>query len=133
MKLTLLACPDDLIAAAKMALDLAARASPSPWNACHNGECSCKQVWSGADYPIASLECGEWGDSYPTARLVDAEDGIPGTKVIDAYMERMACGIIPEHYAQGDAQFIAFARTALPFLAREVLRLSAAVDAEVAS
>jgi hypothetical protein len=137
-----LACPSDPIEAAKMALDLVAQASPGPWNVCHDGECSCKTVWSGADYPIASLECGEWGDEYPEWRVMDADDPayqrrhhgrpwegetLPGTKVIDAYMERYAYGHIPEHYARGDARFIVFARMALPFLAAEVLRLSAAL------
>jgi hypothetical protein len=130
-----LACPADPVVAAKMALDLVSSASPGPWTVCHDGECSCKQVWSGADHPIASLECGEWGDEYPAWRTLNADDPddaehLPGTKVIDAYVERITYGEIPEHYARGDARFIVFARMALPFLAAEVLRLSEIVAAK---
>lgn len=49
--------------------------TPGPWKACHNGECTCGQVWSmPADCPVftvlengtgqvVGLACNEWGDA----------------------------------------------------------------------
>lgn len=119
-----------LVEVARKAVELASAASPGPWHACHDGECSCKTVWSGAEYPIASLECGEWGDQYPALRFVEPDVPIrelPGTLVAKAYLERFAYGSIPEELATADARFIVFARMALPMLAQEVLRLKAPV------
>ena len=110
---------------ARAALELASSASPAPWRACKDGACSCKNVWSvGADYPIAALNHGEWGDEYEAYRVVDIEDDLPGSKAIEPYIERIAYGFISDSYATADARFIAFARTALPALAAEVLRLA---------
>lgn len=37
--------------------------TPGPWTACHEGKCSCGQVWSKtADHPVATVTRGEWGD-----------------------------------------------------------------------
>mgnify|MGYP001612566934 FL=1 len=38
--------------------------TPGPWRACHNGECTCGQIWSiSADHPVATAIIGEWGDN----------------------------------------------------------------------
>lgn len=110
--------PTDPVEAAKMALALAERASAGPWHACHNGECSCKQVWT-AEYPVAAVTHGEWGDEYPAIRHVEGR-GMSGTTA-EAYMEMMTYGSVYDHVAKANAQLIAFARTALPILAAAVL------------
>lgn len=123
--------PTDPVEIARHALELLAVASPGPWNACKDGRCSCLTLWSGAEYPIAQLNSGEWGDEYPVAELVDAHEGLfdlvnggllPGTKAIVARHEFMPYGAIPEGYPQADLRLIAFARSALEVLAREVLK-----------
>ena len=44
--------------------------TPGPWSSCQNGRCSCGIIWGGGDYPVAEVQSGEWGDSYPALRLV---------------------------------------------------------------
>lgn len=79
--------------------------TPGPWMACDNGKCSCKVV-SCADFPIARITCGEWGDDYPSLRLV-------GTSSLDikaeAFMERIAYGTVSEEMATANARLIAAA------------------------
>jgi len=116
--------PTDPVEAANMAIDLAEKATAGPWNACHNGECSCKAVWF-ADHPVAEITSGEWGDSYPAIRHAEGDGhGMYGTTV-EAYLERITYGNVNKETAAANARLIAFARTALPLLAREVLRLHA--------
>ena len=43
--------------------------TPLPWRACNDGECSCLQIWC-KDHPIAEVISGDWGDDYPSIRLV---------------------------------------------------------------
>lgn len=69
------------------------KATPGPWRACHEGKCSCGQIWSQqVDAPVADVTRGEWGDP-----------GLP-------------YGQIPNHYAEANADFIAHARTDIPAL-----------------
>lgn len=76
--------------------------SPLPWRACNDGKCSCKQIWC-SDYPIAFVNSGDWGDDYPSIRLV-------GESSLDlkaeAYMEQCTYGHIPEELALANIKFI---------------------------
>ena len=88
---------------------LASAASPGPWEACGDdrGGCKCGQVWSKiADHPVAVVERGEWGDTYPAIRLTS--DGLHGTQA-EAYLERIPYGEIPEGKSQANMLFIAAA------------------------
>lgn len=79
--------------------------SPTPWKACHNGNCRCKQIWSKpADHPVVVVESGEWGDSYPDIRLVKGKTFLE-TRA-EAYIEKMPYGEIPEEVAAANARFI---------------------------
>ena len=69
-----------------------------PWHSCHKGKCKCKMVWSAeADHPVAKVEAGEWGDTYPVIK-----DG-------KAIMESIPYGEISEVTAQANANLIAAA------------------------
>ena len=89
------------------------KATPGPWKACADGECQCRQTWSTqADMPVVTMrgECvgtvnAEWGDG-------------PG----------MIYGEVPEEYQRANAHFIAHARTDIPALLAEVLRLKRQVN-----
>ena len=76
--------------------------TPLPWRACNDGECSCLQIWC-KDHPIAEVISGDWGDDYPSIRLV-------GESSLDlkaeAYMEQCTYGHIPEEVAKANIQFI---------------------------
>lgn len=115
--------PSDPIACAKMALKLAAAATVGPWNACHSGKCSCKQVWT-ADHPIAKIENGEWGDEWPSIRLT-GETSMD--KRAEAYMEKFAYGSIPDTEATANARLVAFSRTAIVILANAILGKTSSV------
>lgn len=80
--------------------------TPGPWSLCgsERGVCQCFTVSCG-DHPIAHVEHGTWGDSYPAIRQK------PGTNKLDleyeAYMECIDYGSIDEEYAKGNARLIA--------------------------
>ena len=79
-----------------------------PWEACHDGECRCKQVWSRtADHPVAKVLAGEWGDEYPSLRFIDGSCEKSIAPKIEAYTEFMAYGEIPEEQAVANAKLIA--------------------------
>lgn len=113
--------PSDPLQLAQMALALDAKAAAGPWNACHDGECPCKQVWH-SDFPVAEVTHGDWGDEYPAMRFAE-NGGLHGTTV-EAFMEKMVYGSVGKELATANAQFIALARTALPILARTILAMS---------
>jgi len=79
------------------------RFTPGPWYSCHNGDCKCNQIWSN-DYPVAVVESGEWGDKYPSLRLVG--DNSFNQKA-EAYMERIPYGKIEEETARANKALIA--------------------------
>lgn len=85
--------------------------SPGPWEACHDGECSCGFIWSRtADHPVAKVESGEWGDDYPAVKITPSEGGLTGTHFeVQAYMEQIAYGRIDPEVAQQNALLIAMA------------------------
>jgi hypothetical protein len=78
--------------------------TPGPWNTCNGGNCSCFMV-SGEDHPIATIEHGEWGDEYPSIRLV----GPSLDRKAEAYMDRIGYGNIPEEEAKANARLISSA------------------------
>lgn len=78
--------------------------TPGPWRACNNGECSCKVVgWK--DHPVAKVFSGEWGDEFPSIRLVGGSLELKA----EPYMERFAYGTIPEDEAKANARLISAA------------------------
>jgi hypothetical protein len=83
-----------------------------PWKTCHNGKCRCKQIWSEtADHPVATIEAGEWGDTYPAI-----------SKEGKAVIESIPYGEISEETAEANANLIAAAPELLEALERcEVL------------
>ena len=72
------------------------------WNTCQEGKCSCKSIWSD-HYPVAKVLTGEWGDEYPSIRLVG--DSSLDLKA-EAYMEMIAYGTIAEETAIANACII---------------------------
>lgn len=82
--------------------------TPGPWDV-HDGvrtSCKCLSV-SGASHPIATVERGEWGDSYPSVRRMKDTGSIEGK--FEAYIERIPYGEIPESEAVANARLIAAA------------------------
>jgi len=105
--------------------ELAGKATEGPWEACGSkrGGCQCCQVWSTAsDHPVATAEHGEWGDSYPALRVV-RDEGIGEKMTVEAYMEGMVYGEVPEQEGKFNAAFIADSRTTVP-LALEIARIA---------
>jgi hypothetical protein len=63
-----------------------------PWTACKDGKCPCVQVWSEPDdHPIATFVRGDWGDKWPSIRLVEGEGVAPQA---EAFMEQMIYGSV---------------------------------------
>ena len=80
------------------------KATPGPWRACHEGTCSCSQIWSqSADVPVAEITRGEWGDP-----------GLP-------------YGKIPEKIAENNSLFIAHAREDIPKLLSHIKELESQI------
>ena len=99
--------------------------TPGPWKACNGGECSCFIV-SGADYPVAKVVCGKWGDDYPALRLVGPTSL---EQKVEAYMEQITYGEIDPAEAKANALLIAAAprmREALVRIRNGVLGLASA-------
>ena len=91
--------------------------TPGPWEACHDGKCKCKQVWSvTADHPVAVIESGEWGDSHWEAELVDGE-----AKLVWVLMPY---GEIPQEAAEANARLIAAAPDLLEALENFMAKVS---------
>lgn len=88
-----------------------ARHSPGPWRACHEGKCSCGQVWSQtADHPVAVVTRGPWGDTWPSIRVNDAGKGMAGSSLnLEASIERMDYGSVGEAIATANARLISAA------------------------
>jgi hypothetical protein len=79
--------------------------TPGPWTICCDGKCTCKMVGC-SDHPIAKVISGEWGDEYPSVRLV-------GTSSLDikaeGFMEMIGYGSVHEDVATANARLIAAA------------------------
>lgn len=81
------------------------KATPGPWRACHNGTCSCSQVWSqSADVPVAEVTRGVWGDT-----------GLPYVK-------------IPEKIVEANSLFIAHAKEDVPKLLEYIKELGHKIE-----
>lgn len=108
--------------------ELLAKASPLPWVACHKG-CSCGQVWSKtADHPVATAQRGDWGDSTPSLRIVNAQGEPSHAGSIGAYAEPyisvLVYGRLPDDAEKHNSALIAAAVNAVPRL----LALEAALE-----
>lgn len=106
-----------------MALDIEAierraqAATPGPWGACKDGQCTCGQVWF-RDYPVATVIRGDWGDDYPVVEVKPGQTSFdPWT--VDAKMEQITYGHMPPEKAAANATFIAHARQDIPALLAE--------------
>lgn len=94
--------------------------SPLPWHACNNGECSCKQVWI-AEHPVAKVTSGNWGDDYPSIRLIGSSSlGLTA----EPYMEQITYGEVSEKTAVANARLIATAPELYEVLKKLTERLS---------
>ncbi len=82
-------------------------ASPRPWNACKDGECTCGQIWTeSGDHPVADVTRGVWGDTYPALRAIESPtSGMSGTAV-EAYLERIEYGEVGPTIAAANAKLI---------------------------
>lgn len=88
--------------------ELLAKATAQPWSACKDGACTCGQIWC-ADYPVATVERGEWGDSFPAIRLTDDDKA-------EAYLKMRVYGSVHDDTATANAALIVAAVNALPDL-----------------
>ena len=68
-----------------------------PWSVCGCGKCD--QILDSGKRPIASVESGEIGDSYPAIRPVGSSIG----GKYEAYTEFIPYGEIPEKEAEANA------------------------------
>lgn len=84
--------------------------SPEPWKFCGGKRkpldvCGCLTIWSGpGDHPIASMESGEWGDSYPSIRMKEGTGELENQW--EAYMKMESYGEIPEEAAKANVRRI---------------------------
>lgn len=107
-------------------LELAA--TLGPWRACGDdrGGCICGQVWSiTSDHPVAVVEQGEWGDTYPALKT----SGDTFNQHVTAVIEKIAYGHIDPEVAKRNALLIAAARNAIPELLKENAELEAKLEA----
>lgn len=95
-------------------------ATPGEWGLCNDGKCKC-MLLSGEDYPIATFEDGEWGDTYPAIRYCDGR-GLSGTTV-EAYMEIIPYGALPEGMGTANLRLTAALHNTAPELFAELRTL----------
>lgn len=79
--------------------------TPGPWSVCGDGACSCKTVTC-ADYPVAVVTSGEWGDTWPSVKLV-GESSL--SLKAEAFLDKCVYGEVPEETARANARLIAAA------------------------
>ena len=79
----------------------------TPWKLCNRGKCPCLTI-SGKDAPIANVESGEWGDSYPVIKIIsdNKAESVSGELTLKAEMGFSAYGKIPTGTGQANAEFI---------------------------
>ncbi|MDE2106917.1 MAG: hypothetical protein KGL39_57415 [Patescibacteria group bacterium] len=97
--------PDIITEMAGMDKDMTGfKYTQGPWRVCGNGDCSCKTV-SASDHPICKVTSGDWGDSYPSVRIVGHSFSLD--RKAEAYMEQITYGCVDEDVAKGNALLIA--------------------------
>lgn len=89
-------------------LALAKKATPGPWSDC-NPDCNCGQI-SCEHGPIAKVESGDWGDRWPSVRLVSNPNGMG--MIAEPFMDMGVYGHIKPEVARGNAAYIAAANPA---------------------
>lgn len=81
--------------------------SPLPWRGCGEDSekpCKCGMVWSpDGDHPVLTIERGEWGDEWPSLRLVGDSSF---DRKAEAYMEKSAYGNVPDDVADANMHFV---------------------------
>lgn len=97
--------PDTSASALHGAITEAAH-TPGPWSVCgdERGGCKCNTIMS-ENHPIATFERGEWGNEWPSLRVV----GGSLDRTAEPYMEFDAMGEIPDAEALANARLIAAA------------------------
>lgn len=77
--------------------------SRTPWRGCNEGNCLCCQIWSEPDdHPVAKIECGDWGDEYPTLKLKGPSLDVKAVSVMD----KIVYGSIDPEVAKANVKFI---------------------------
>jgi len=77
--------------------------SPTPWGACHDGECQCKMIWSvPSDHPVVDVIAGKWGDRFASIKLVGTSLDLKA----EAFMDMIEYGSVNDETAVANAQFI---------------------------
>jgi hypothetical protein len=77
--------------------------TPGPWRACHEGECSCGQVWCD-DYPVATVTRGKWGDTYPAIQPQEGTGSVE--RKYEAVIEMIEYGEVSSELAMANAKLI---------------------------
>lgn len=95
-----------------------AAATPGPWSSCPDDGCKCRMV-SCADYPVAEVTKGAWGDDYPSVRLVGNSLDLKA----EAYMEQITYGEVSEEQFIANRRFIREAPADIAALIAEIERL----------
>lgn len=78
--------------------------TPGPWSHHVDIDCKCGGI-SGRDHPVAKVVAGDWGDDYPSIRLTGPSLDLR----VEAYMEQITYGRIPQEVADANARLIAAA------------------------
>jgi hypothetical protein len=109
--------------------------TPGPWESCgeERGGCTCGFVNGPGDYAqVATVEQGEWGDTYPALRIKnDFQEGNlsnGSTVELEAYSEKIPYGRMPTGEGKANAIFIAHAREDIPWLMTQVRVLTAQLE-----
>jgi hypothetical protein len=83
--------------------ELLAKCTPGPWMPMNETG----DVWC-ADHPVAETVRGEWGDSFPSLRVVGGHEiGSVSARAVEAYMQTIAYGNVPEGQSLANAELIA--------------------------
>jgi len=85
--------------------------TPGPW------KILASQIWC-ADYPVAEVTRGKWGDDYPSIRLV----GPSLLQKAEPYMDQIEYGEVPKEIARANANLIAAAPDMLEAL-KEIAKM----------
>jgi len=80
--------------------------SPIPWKLCgEDGKHFCGHIWStDGNSHIVTVISGKWGDDYASLRFVSGSPSLHLT--VEAFMDQITYGEIPEDIAEANARFI---------------------------